>query len=302
MRDGSRVDLRQLRYFTAVAEHGSFSRAATEIRVAQSALSQQVLKLEAELGVRLLHRGARAVELTEAGTVVLERAHRLVADADALVAEVDALRGLVRGKLTIGGVPPLDGIPAARVIASFARRHPAIEVRVREDAAPRLLEELRQGALDVVLALVDVEAVPSGVEGVVLVAEELVAVLPPTHPLAARKRVTLNALAREPLVSYAAGSVLADVLVDAVRAGGHEPRIAFQGDDLQTVLEMVLEGLGCTVLPRGLAPPRAAVRPLSPKRPPVPTSMLWRAGRSRSPAASAFCEHVLDATGERHRS
>jgi DNA-binding transcriptional LysR family regulator len=289
--------LRQLRYFAAVAEHGSFSRAATEIQIAQSALSQQVLKLEAELGVRLLHRGARAVELTEAGTVVLERAHRLAADADALVAEVDALRGLVRGRLTIGGVPPIGGVQAARIIASFARRHPAIEVRVREDAAPRLIEELRQGALDVVLALVDVETVPSDVEGVVLIAEELVAVLPPTHPLAARGRVSLSALAREPLVSYAAGSVLADVLAAVVRAGGHEPRIAFQADDIQTVLEMVLEGLGCTVLPRGLAPTRAAVRPLSPEQSPIPVSMLWRVGPSRSPAASAFCQHVLDAIG-----
>src|SRR5947208_6945260 len=100
------MELRQLRYFAAVARHGNFTRAAEELHLAQSALSQQVRRLERELGVELLSRTTRRVELTQAGEIALRRATRILSEAGALTGDLDELSGLVRGRLVIGGMLP----------------------------------------------------------------------------------------------------------------------------------------------------------------------------------------------------
>jgi DNA-binding transcriptional LysR family regulator len=288
------MELRQLRYLDAVARRLSFTQAARDLYVAQSALSQQVGRLERELGVELLRRTTRRVEVTEAGELVLARARRALAEVDGVRADLDALRGLVRGALRIGGVLPVGPVHPAALIADFSRAHPGLAITVREDVAFRLLGQLRDGSLDLVMALVDPDSL-DGLEGVRLLDEELVFVAPLDHPLARAKRVRVERLADEPLIAYGAGSALREALLALVPGG----RVVAEANELETVQEFTARGLGVTLMPRSVVESqgdRLAIRPLSPRHA-LPVSLVWRAGERPTPAAQAFREHVLATMG-----
>jgi DNA-binding transcriptional LysR family regulator len=284
------VELRQLRYLDAVARRRSFTHAALDLHIAQSSLSQQVGRLERELGVELLRRTTRRVEVTEAGELVLARARRVLVEADGVRADVDALQGLVRGTLRLGGVPPVGPVHPAALIADFTRVHPGVTATVHEDVAFRLLDQLRDGDLDLVMALVDAHD-HERLDGVRLLEEELVVIAHLDHPLARTKRVRVERLAGEALVTHGAGSALRDALLSLVPRG----RIVAEVNELETVREFTARGLGLTLMPRSLVAghaDRLAIRPLSPRRT-LPFSLIWRAGERPTPAARAFRDHVL---------
>src|SRR5919197_6074234 len=129
------MELRQLRYFAAVARQGSFTRAADELHLAQSALSQQVRRLERELRVELLVRASRRVELTDAGEIALTRATRILSEVEALRSELDELSGLVRGRLVVGGMLPAGGGDLPGPLVRFRRAPPRIEGQLPEGTA-----------------------------------------------------------------------------------------------------------------------------------------------------------------------
>jgi LysR family transcriptional regulator, transcription activator of glutamate synthase operon len=243
-------------------------------------------RLERELGVELLRRTTRRVAVTEAGELVLERARRALAEVDGVRADLDAFQGLVRGTLRIGGVCPM---PAA-VIAEFTRAHPGVAVTVREDVAFPLLGQLRDGELDLVIALVDPDAL-DGLEGVHLRDEELVVIAPFDHPFARAQHVRLERLAGEALVTYGAGSALRDAQLALAPNG----RVVAEANELETVLEFTARGLGVTLMPRSIVAShgdRLAIRPLTPRHT-LPVSLFWRARERLTPAAQAFREHLL---------
>jgi DNA-binding transcriptional LysR family regulator len=284
------MELRQLRYLEAVARHRSFTKAALDLPIAQSALSQQVGRLERELGVELLRRNTRRVEVTEAGELVLTRARRALAEVEGVRADLDALQGLVRGRLRLGGVPAIGPVHPAALIADFTRAHPGVAVTVLEDVAFTVLDQLRHGELDLVMALVDPDAL-DGLEGVRLRDEELVMIAPLDHPLARHKRVRVERLAGEALVTYGAGSALREALLELVPSG----RFVAEANELEIVRELTARGLGVTLIPRSVVASdgdRLAIRPLSPRQA-LPFSLLWRAGERPTPAALAFRERVL---------
>jgi LysR family transcriptional activator of glutamate synthase operon len=284
------MELRQLRYLDAVARHRSFTQAALDLHVAQSAISQQVGRLERELGAELLRRTTRRVEVTEMGELVLARARRALAEVDGARADLDAVQGLVRGRLRLGGLPPVGPVHPAALIADFSRIHPGIAVTVRAGVASPLLGELRDGGLDLVLALVDPDAF-DGLDGVRLFEEELVVIAPLDHPIARAKRVRVERLAGEPLVTYASGSALRDALLALVPGG----RVVAEANDLETVRELTARGLGVSLMPQSVVAShgdRLAIRPVSPRQA-LPVSLVWRAGERPTPAAQAFREHVL---------
>jgi DNA-binding transcriptional LysR family regulator len=288
------MELRQLRYLDAVARRRSFTHAALDLHVAQSALSQQVARLERELGVELLRRTTRRVEVTEAGELVLARGRRAVAEIDGVRADLDALKGLARGTLRLGGVPPVGRVNPAALIADFTRAHPGVAISVREDVAYKLLDQLRDGDLDLVMALVDPDGT-DGLEGVRLLDEELVVIAPLDHPLAQAKRVRIERLAGEALVTSGVGSALRDALLRLVPGS----RIVAEVNELETVRELTARGLGLTLMPRSVVAShgdRLAIRPLSPRHT-LPFSLVWRAGERPTPAAQAFREHVLSTVG-----
>jgi DNA-binding transcriptional LysR family regulator len=274
----------------AVARHRSFTRASLELHVAQSALSQQVGRLERELGVELLRRTTRRVEVTEAGELLLARARRAFVEVDGARADLDALQGLVRGTLRLGGVPRIGPVHAVALIAQFARAHPGVAITVRDEVAQTLLDQLRHGDLDLVMALADPEGL-EGLEGVVVLDEELVVIAALEHPLARARRVRVTRLAGEALVTYGAGSALNDALLALVPGG----RVVAEANDLETVRELAARGLGVTLMPRSVVASHGdqlAIRPLSPRQT-LPVSLVWRAGDRATPAARAFRDHVL---------
>lgn len=288
------MELRQLRYLDAVARRRSFTQAAQELHIAQSALSQQVGRLERELGVELLRRTTRRMQVTEAGEIVLARARRALAEVDAVRADVDAIQGLARGTLRLGGVPPIGSTHPAALIAEFTRAHPGVAVTVNDGVAFALLGELRDGSLDLVIALVDPGSL-DGLDGTRLHEDELVLITALDHRLARARRVRVDRLADQPLVAYGAGSALRDALRTLVPGG----RIIAEANDQVTVRELVARGLGVSLMPRSVVASdseRLAIRPLSPRHT-LPVSLLWRAGERPTPAAQAFREHVLSTMG-----
>jgi LysR family transcriptional regulator, transcription activator of glutamate synthase operon len=286
--DGA-MELRQLRAFVHVTHAGTFTRAAEELHVAQSAVSQAVGKLEAELGFELLRRTSRGVELTEAGEAVFERAREIVAGADAIRSDLAALRGLLEGTVALGTMLPPGPIDLPGLLADFHASHPGISVRVREGSAPDILAQLRRDELDVAFTGVEPAALEDGLEGERMLGEELLLITPPDQP--AR---SLEGLTDAPFVGYRRGSALRDTVDHALRAAQVTPEIVFESDELISVRELVARGLGVSIVPLstvdGEGPPVQAI-PIGLER---PLTVVWRQ-RRQPPAAAAFLSFVRSA-------
>jgi DNA-binding transcriptional LysR family regulator len=297
------VELRQLRYFAAVARHKSFTRAAEELHVAQSALSQQVKRLERELGSELLLRTTRRVELTQAGEAALTRATRILSEAEALVSDLDEMRGLVRGRLVIGGMLPAGGIDLPALLLDFRRLHPHIEVRLQEGTAAEMVERLRGDEIDVSIAMLEPDEVPDFLHHKTLGDERLVVAIAPDDPLAARKRVRLAELHGRPLVAFRPGSAVRTIVDQALAEAGVSVRIAFESNDLSMMRAVVARGLGVAIVPETVAAwggPDFAWRPLTPalRR---SVALVWRRDRHQPPPAAAFVEFVEGVAGAKAR-
>jgi LysR family transcriptional activator of glutamate synthase operon len=284
------MELRQLRYFAAVARHRHFTRASEELHVAQPGLSQQVRRLEQELGVELFSRTTRQVTLTQAGELLLPRAQDVLAGVDAARAEIDELMGLARGRVAVGTLPvPALDIPG--LLADFRRRHPAVEIQLREELWAPMRELLRAARLDFAFALTDPGEVGPDLEAELLFDEELVAVLPPGDELARRKRVRLAELADRPLITFNEGSAVRKATERAFARAGQSPRIAVESLVPESVRSLAARGIGIALLPRSYAEsdgPPVAVRSLAARQSTIPVSLVWRAGHRQSPAAATL--------------
>ncbi len=289
------MELRQLRYFAAVAHHSSFTLAARDLNIAQPALSQQVRRLEQELGVELLRRTTRRVELTEAGELALARATRTLAEAEALRAEVDELRGLVRGTLSLGMLPTIGRLGPAPLLSSFSAAYPGIEIRLVEDTLVEALALLRADRLDLAFGLVDPELAGDGIAGEKLFDEELAVIVAEHHPLAKKRSVRFAELDGQPLVGFLTGSAVRQRLDDELEKAGATSAATLESNNINTLRALVAHGLGVSLVPRSFAlgegPPVAVLR-VAPRSLHVPVSILYRADRARPPAAEAFLEAV----------
>ena len=280
------MELRQLRAFVHVTHAGTFTRAAEELHLTQSAVSTAVGKLEAELGFELLRRTAHGVELTEAGEAVFERAREIVASADAIRSDLAALRGLLQGTVALGTMLPPGPIDLPGLLASFHDAHPGVTVRVLEGSAPDILAGVRRDELDVAFTGIEAEALDEGLEGERMLGEELLLITPP-----GREPLSLAELGGVPFVGYRRGSALRETIDGALPA---TPDIVFETDELVSVRELVARGLGVSIVPRstvdGDGPPVQAI-PIGIER---PLTMVWRR-RRQPPAAAAFLSFVRGA-------
>ena len=218
--------------------------------------------------------------LTEAGTVVLERAREILAGADAIRADLAALTGLQEGTVVLGTMLPPGPLDLPRLLARFHDAHAGIGVRVREGSAPEILALLRRDEVDVAVAGLPPDALPDGLAGQPMLSEELLLIVPPQHRFGRRERISLSELSGEPFIGYRRGSALRDTVDGALRAESGAPRIVYETDELTSVRELVAGSLGLSIVPRstvdGVGPPIAAIR-IGPR----PSS-----GRSRSSGAS----------------
>src|SRR3989440_10958073 len=217
------MELGQLRYLVALAEELHFTRAAAREHIAQPALSQQIRRLEHEVGLALVERTTRRVRITAAGELLVARARRILAELDAAHAELQALRGVQSGHVTVGALHTMGPVDVSLALALFLERHPGVELTVREQSSEELAEMLRVDELDLAFLSVTERIESHGLGLHQLVSEELVVILPPQHPLGKRRRIRMAALAGEQFISFRKGARLRELLVAAGHHAGFEP-------------------------------------------------------------------------------
>lgn len=282
---------RQLEYFLAVGRELHFTRAAEALHIAQPALSQQIRKLEAQLGLPLFERDRRHVALTPAGEALMVHADRVLADLAAVEDEMLAWRGGLRGRIRVGTARGL-ATPLAHVLAGFTAVLPDVEIDLREEATEEMIRDLRQGELDVA-TLATTPADPAlhlhslGREPLVLVTGE-------DGVFAGRRRVRLTALQDVDLVLYRPGSAIRRIIVEALAAAGVTPRVRFETREYRTARILASEGLGVAILPRSIAHepghPVHVIR-LEPELH-WEACLGWSAQRRPGPALAAFIDFV----------
>ncbi len=294
------MDIRSLRYAVAVADEGSFRRAATRMGVSQPAVSQAIGLLEEELGERLFDRLGRSVATTPAGRLLLDPARRVVAEFEALPGLLDQEQGVVRGRLEIGTTDVASIYVLPNVYRAFRRRWPDVELSVRVEGTGSLLEQVSSGAIEFAVATVEAGGRRAEMPGPEFAAqplfrEDLQFLVSGRHPLASRRRIGLAELAEIPLITFKAGSITRRAVDGVFRDAGFEPRIAMEMSSPEAIKKLVGVGLGAGVLPpRSIAAEVRAgtLRPLAVRglRLTRVLGVVRDERRSVSPAATAFLE------------
>lgn len=274
------IELRHLRYFIAVSEELHFGRAAQRLNIAQPGLSQQIKALEAELGVSLLTRTRRRVELTAAGQVFLEEGRRALAQLDR--AEKLARRAASGeiGRLAIGGTESATWVVLPQLVREFRKRNPNVDLAIREMPSPAQLAALRNAEIDVGFV-----RPPIATEGLVartILEEKLGVILPKAHPLAKRAEIPITALRNQPLVVHPARpSGWAEFMTSICRETGFEPLVAQEASETATAVSFVAAGLGLTIVPvslKGLVRPGLVYRPVAKPAPTAKLLLVYRSG------------------------
>jgi DNA-binding transcriptional LysR family regulator len=254
------VEIRHLRYFVAVAELRNFTKAAEASFVAQSALSQQISRLEHELGAPLFVRGKRGAELTPAGELLLPHARRLVADEARARAEMRCYLGLEKGRLQIGLIQTsASAVDVVGAIAGFYRSHPGIEIHIVNQTSTEMIEGVHRGELDLAVVGVGPDELPDGVEGRQLAVDPLVGVLCErvADGLAGPVSVA-DLLDRGRLIQFAVGTGIRKHVDAALRRAGIEASSSFEMTQATDMLRFAVLGLGVTIVPRALTVTAAA--------------------------------------------
>ena len=293
------MTLRDLEYLVALAETRHFGRAAERCHVSQPTLSAQVRKLEDSLGVTLVERRPRKVALTVAGEAVVERARRMLRDAEDIQALGRASQDPLAGRLRVGFIPTLGPYLLPRVAPRIARALPKLQLMLYEYQTAALVERTVRGEIDLAIL-----ALPADTKGLVtrsLFAEAFLVAMPEHHRLTAKKRVKASDLSGEKLLLLEEGHCLRDQALEVCARAGTEEQ-DFRATSLETLRQMVAAGLGLTLLPRLAAEgPFASARGLvvRPFAPPSPNRVIgaaWRRSSSRDKAIAAVCG-LIERTG-----
>ena len=286
------MELRHLRYFQAVAEELSFSKAARRLHIAQPALSRAVKELEEQLGVVLMLRNRRAVSLTEAGAVLLHEIGVLFQRVDDAVRRVQRTASGEEGELRVGYIGPPTQAFLGRLLAEFRRRYPRVSVLLEERTPERVWEMVARGRLAIGLTRPVLAQKAHGLRTMLLRREPFHGVFPAGHPLARRRTVPWRSLAEEPLIILARreGVGLHDAILAACHRARFTPRLVHTPSVISTVLSYVEAGAGVGIIPDSVAALGAggplAFRLLAPVQA-IELVMVW-SDAEPSPAASAF--------------
>jgi DNA-binding transcriptional LysR family regulator len=288
------MEIRPLRYFVEVVRLRSFTRAAESLHISQPSISKMIKNLEDELGVVLLDRSARGVQLTDAGEVVYARATQVVGSLDDLSTELDDLLGLHRGAVRVG-IPPMVGVSFfPGVLAEFHALYPHVALRLYEQGARRVEQAVAEGDLDLGIVLLPVD--DEQFETFPFVQEHLQLVVHPGHPLAGRTEVSLRDLDRLPFVLFREDFALHGRIRRLCDRLGVELNIVCESSQWDFIGEMAAAGLGVALLPeticRRLDPDRVRTVPLT--DPPIPwhLAVIWRRDRYLSFAARGWLDFV----------
>lgn len=290
------MELHQLRYFLAIALHGSFTAAAEVCHVSQPSLSAQVAKLEGELGGALFERSRHGSRLTPRGTVFRPRALEALSQLESGRSELEELSGLKRGEVTLGCLPTTGAYLLPPILRTFREAHPLIQVRLREESSPILGKALRETEVD--LVIMDEAGLGPGLRSEILFREPLLVAVPPGHPFAARKKIELRELAGEPLILMKSGHGFRKIVLDALARAGVEPTVVYESAGIDTVQALVEAGLGLSLVPTMVrkvdGPAYLGIAPPTPSR----TILLaQRDSSALSPAAAAMRQAISQCFG-----
>jgi DNA-binding transcriptional LysR family regulator len=284
------LDVKRLKILREVAGQGSFSAAGDALFLSQSAVSQQIATLEREVGMKLLDRTREGPKLTDAGRVLVSHAEAAIARLDEAERELAAIAGLEGGELRLASFPSASATLLTEAVSTFHRRHPGVRLSVADAEPQESLPRLRSGELDLALTF-DYTSRPAAEERDLerrpVLTESMHVALPKAHRLAAESVVPLAELADWEWLCGSRPSTCGEVIFDACRSAGFEPRIGFESDDYHVMQGFIAAGLGVTLLPDlALATLRSdlVVRPTDPA---PPDRRVWAAARaegSRSPA------------------
>lgn len=241
------MELHQLRYFVAVAETENFTRAAARSHVTQPALSQQIMKLESEVGHKLFHRLGRKAVLTEAGVAFLERARRILFEVENAVRELGDHPSLER-RITVGAVQTVMPYLLTPLIAALRESHPNLLVNAHEDFRANLVRGVVDGDLDLAVVPTPVKDHRISIEP--LLSEPLLLVVGKNHPIASRSEISLSDLAEETFISLGDSSALATQVRTFFGDQKLQPRIGFRCAQVATLKLFVSMGLGISLLPQ----------------------------------------------------
>jgi DNA-binding transcriptional LysR family regulator len=292
--NNSSMELRHLRYFSAVAEYLNYSEASRRLHVAQAAISQTILDLEQELEARLFLRTKRRVQLTAAGSIFLKEAEEILRRADQATRLVRrAARGEV-GTLRIGFLGPATSEFLPALIQDYRSKYPDVQLRLEHMTPDEQLAAFDEGRIDVGLS----RSLPlerrSSFNESTLYTDYLIVALPGAHPLAKERAIKLEKLAGEPFVLFnrlGAPSAF-DQVIATCRRAGFSPHVVLEPSSLATVITLVESGLGVSLVPgcaRSLSQKTVAFRPLANRSKPIPLCVAWPRATD-SPIVEAFLE------------
>jgi len=294
--------LRQLTFLLALAEHGSFSRAAEAAHVTQPTLSAGIKELETILGATLVERGARGAALTPAGEAAVSRARIVLTEAEDLVHVARAAGEPLSGPFRLGVIPTIAPFLLPKALPSLRKHYPKLELFLREDLTHRLVDALKDRRLDAALIALPYDA--PGIETTGLLEDEFLFAASPDHPLAQAETLSPEMLADEPLLLLEDGHCLRDhalAVCSASRPDTQDARSDFAATSLHTLVQMVKSGLGATLLPKlaidaGLADRLdLAIRPFDPPVAGREIGMAWRKGSAREHEARMLADAVREA-------
>ncbi len=246
------MEVHQLRYFLAVARAANFSRAAEQCRVAQPSLSQQIMKLEDELGERLFERTKRAVALTPAGERLRGHAERVLDELEQAKENVRDAGAVVRGRVVLGALPTVAPYYLPQRLRRFSEKFPEVEVVIHEDTTEHLTRAVMAKEVD--LAVVSLPVERHGLETLSLFDEPLLIALPAGHALVKKRRLALADLKDEPFILMQEGHCLAGQALSFCRTEGFVPKVSFRSAQIETVRAFVAAGWGVSVVPEMACP------------------------------------------------
>lgn len=280
-----------LAIFHAVAEAGSFSRGADRLLVSQPAVSKQVGELEARLGVKLFDRLPKGIRLTEAGSVLAAYARRMLDLEEQAERAMAELRGLTRGRLAIGASTTIGAYLLPEILGQFRRMHPGVELHLEIGNTEDIQHQLIEGRLD--LGLTEGLVEDERLEAEVFREDELVVIAPPGHPILAKRRVTAERLAREPLILREPGSGTRAVVERALAAKGISIRPVMSMGSTEAIKRAVAAGVGLAIVSEltvklETESGRLAIVPLSDLTLRRPLHLLRLRGRDEPAAVKEF--------------
>ena len=293
----ARMELRQLRYFVAVAETSNISRAAQKLFLTQPALSRQIKALEDEIGQSLLERSAHSIRLTPAGDALLPEACELLQRADAMLERVRAAGQTVR--LRVGYAPSLASGLLSGAVENFAQKHPQSRVELFDLSTKEMLAGLESDTLDVALS-VGQKRDGHGLKWTPLVQVSWQLAVNSHHPLARRKQVTAAEVAREPLLVFCQRDYPEywSTITGWLRENQQRPAIAGEYDGVDSLLAAVESGLGVAIVTTSTArliPRRVRLKALTPAPHPVCIAVAYRASLATKKPLAVFIEELRHA-------